>query len=361
VVIFDEVQTLPKELVLPTLSMLKDVQKIMGASFLFCTATQPAFEKTEKFNGIENIEPLVENPKEIFDATRRVSYHAIKNYQPVEISDLANKVKNEGVSILSIFNTKKQALLFYKEIQHYKDYKTFHLSTSMYPAHRKRVISEIRECLKNKEKILVASTQLIEAGVDFDFPCVFREIAPLESIIQSAGRCNREGKMDTPGRVFIFTLADASAPSRQYRSLANFAKGLYSGKEELLFEHGFFKEYYRKALDLFVDADKKKIEDDRKACNFKTIADKYQLIDNKTTSIFILCDESRILYESIRYKPMLSRTDFRAMQLYSVQVYDNFFKDQIGKLGREPQGYWLWHGEYSNEFGISTENPLMIV
>jgi hypothetical protein len=161
--------------------------------------------------------------------------------------------------------------------------------------------------------------------------------------------------------VFIFTLAVTSAPSRQYRSLAEFAKGLYYGKEELLFEHDFFKEYYRKALDLFVDADKKKIEDDRKTSNFKTIADKYQLIENKTTPIFILCDESRTLYESIRFKPILSRTDFRAMQQYSVQVYDNFLKDQIGKLGREPQDYWLWHGEYSNEYGISTENPLMIL
>jgi CRISPR-associated endonuclease/helicase Cas3 len=74
VVIFDEVQTLPKELVLPTLSMLKNVQKIMGTSFLFCTATQPAFEKSELFNGIENIQPLVEKPKEVFDATRRVNY-----------------------------------------------------------------------------------------------------------------------------------------------------------------------------------------------------------------------------------------------------------------------------------------------
>ena len=361
VVIFDEVQTLPKELVVPTLSMLKGVQNIMGTSFLFCSATQPAFEKTDKFNGIENIEPLVENPKEVFAATRRVEYFPVYNYQPISISDLANHVKNVNSSTLSIFNTKKQALLFFKEIQNIQGYKTFHLSTAMYPAHRKRVIGQIREDLKNNEKILVASTQLIEAGVDFDFPCVFREIAPLESIIQSAGRCNREGKMDYPGKVFIFSLADVSAPNRQYRSLAEFAKGLYNGKEELLFEHDFFKEYYRKAIDLFVDADKKKIEEDRNGLNFKTVAEKYQLIENKTTPIFILCDESRKLYENIRHKPMLSRADFRTMQQYSVQVFDNFFKDQIGKLGREPQGYWCWHGEYSNEFGISTENPLMVV
>lgn len=360
VVIFDEVQTLPKELVVSTLSMLTSVQKIMGTSFLFCTATQPAFERTDKFNGIENIESLVENPKEIFDATRRVCYNAVDNYQPISINNLANQVKTKGISTLSIFNTKEQALLFYKEIKKSLTCKTFHLSTNMYPAHRKRVIYEIRECLKNQEKIIVASTQLIEAGVDFDFPCVYREIAPLESIIQSAGRCNREGKMETPGKVFIFRLDNTSTPSRQYSSLANFANELYNGKEELLFEHDFFKEYYRKAIDLFVDTDKKKIEDDRKSLNFKTVAEKYKLIENQTISIFILSDESRALYESIRYKPIFSRADYRKMQQYTVQVFENFLKEHIDKLGVEPQGYRVWHGEYSNEFGISTNNPLMI-
>ena len=135
----------------------------------------------------------------------------------------------------------------------------------MYPAHRKEVINKIRESLINTEKIIVSSTQLIEAGVDFDFPCVFRETAPLESIIQSAGRCNREGKMKKPGKVFIFSIINSGAPDKQYRSLAEFANSLYKGNELLLFDHDFYKEYYRKTLKLFIDADKKKIEDERKA------------------------------------------------------------------------------------------------
>lgn len=356
VVIFDEVQTLPKELVLPTLSMLKNVQEIMGASFLFCTATQPAFEKSEQFNGIENIQPLVENPKEIFDATSRVKYHSINQYLPVSIIELSQNVIDIGNSALCIFNTKKQALLFFNEIKETFNFKTFHLSTSMFPAHRKQVIEAIRVCLKNKEKILVASTQLIEAGVDFDFPSVYREIAPLESIIQSAGRCNREGNMTEMGAVFVFTLEGSGAPNKQYRALSEFANSLYKGNEELLYEHDFFKEYYRKALNLFVDADKKRIEEDRKNFNFRTVAEKYQLIENKTTPIFILCDESRNLYESIRFKPFLSRSDYRAMQQYSVQVYDNFIKENIGKLSQEPQGYWKWNGAYNEDYGLSN-NP----
>ena len=232
-----------------------------------------------------------------------------------------------------------------------------HSSTSMYPDCNK-VIEEIRNCLRNKIKILVSSTQLIEAGVDFDFPCVYREIAPLESIIQSAGRCNREGKMTEMGNVFIFSIEDAGAPNKQYRAMAEFANGFYKKNETILFEHDFFGEYYRKAFRLFIPDDKKNIERARLGFNFKTVAEAYRLIENTTTPIFILCDESFDLYEQIRYKPILSRADYRAMQQYSVQVYDNFIKENIGKMGKEPQGYWKWNGTYDKDYGFSA-NPEM--
>jgi CRISPR-associated endonuclease/helicase Cas3 len=363
VVIFDEVQTLPKELVLPTLTMLRNVQRIMCTSFLLCTATQPAFGKTDNFNGIENIVSLVENPKVIFDATKRVKYSPINQYKPVTISELANLVLGKKISSLIIFNTKKQTFSFYKEIRPKIGFKAFHLSTGMYPIHRKRVIEDIRKCLNNKEKIVVVSTQLIEAGVDLDFPCVFREIAPLESVIQSAGRCNREGKMNKPGDVYIFSISleERPGPMKQYYSLADFANSLYNGKEELLFEHDFFGDYYRKAFQLFIPEDKYKIEQNRSHFNFEKVANSYHLIGDVTTPVFILCDDSKNLYERIRYKSHLSRADYRAMQQFSVQVYENFLKENITRLGREPQGYWLWHGDYSNEYGISTENPTHIL
>ena len=104
----------------------------------------------------------------------------------------------------------------------------YHLSTAMCPAHRKKVIKNIKDDLSQitKRKILVISTQLIEAGVDFDFPCLFRATAPLESIIQSAGRCNREGKMNGYGKVFIFNLQDGKMPNNTYAACAGFAEEL---------------------------------------------------------------------------------------------------------------------------------------
>ena len=366
VVIFDEVQTFPKELFIPTLSMLKDVHKIMNTSFLFCTATQPAFEKTGKFNGIDNIKSLVDKTEEIFNATKRVTYQTINNCNPISIQELLEKVIEKNTSVLCIFNAKAQTLSFFKELKKNisSSFRIFHLSTAMYPVHRKRVIDTIRNCLKNNEKIIVTSTQLIEAGADLDFPCVFREFAPLESIIQSAGRCNREGKLENPGEVFIFSLKDAATPDKQYRSMAEFATSLYKGSEELLNQYNFFTEYYRKMFDLFIPEDKFQILNNRKNLNFIDVANSYRIIKNNTKPLFVMKavdDESKPLYEKIRFKNMLSRDDYRAMQQYSVQVYDDFIQKNINKIGQEPQGYWVWHGEYDKDFGISTDNPLLIL
>jgi CRISPR-associated endonuclease/helicase Cas3 len=105
VVIFDEVQTLPKDIILPTLHMLKDVQTVMRTSFLFCTATQPAFEKRKGFDGIDTIYPLIDNPAEIYRETRRVEYNLLNNLEPIDSSNLLDAVAHEATSTLVIFWT----------------------------------------------------------------------------------------------------------------------------------------------------------------------------------------------------------------------------------------------------------------
>jgi len=245
VVIFDEVQTLPKDIVIPTLTMLKNMQSIMNTSFLFCTATLPAFEKRDRFNGLDSIVPLVENPEELFNKTRRVRYHSINNYDPVDYNELLTKAESQNCSLLAVFNTKKSAREFFASAVDINVWqKCYHLSTGMCPIHRKKIIKDIRKDLDDKKKIFVSSTQLIEAGVDFDFPCVFREIAPLESIIQSAGRCNREDKMSEHGRVFLFCLADAGMPDKLYKAASGFALDMIKENPERLHLHDFYTVYY---------------------------------------------------------------------------------------------------------------------
>ena len=360
IIIFDEVQTLPYNVTEPSLIMLENLQRLCRCSILFCTATQPDFETRKGFCGISHIESLVENPKQIFEQTRRVSYHPIDNYKEIAISELVDIVMRNNQSALVVFNTKKKARMFFEEIRNDAQYMLFHLSTSMCPVHRKEVIRKIKDALLLEKRVIVSSTQLIEAGVDMDFPTVYRELAPLESIIQSAGRCNREGKMrdegghETKGDVYLFTLIESGQPSKQYRSWSEFANLLYKGNETRLYTHDFYSFYYRELVKNFASTDKLCITNDRKKLLYQTVADKYKIIDNKTQLIFIFDynEKSLELYNSIKNRDFLTRQEHQQISQYSVQVYDKFLKDNIASVNVEKCGVLIWSGSYSKDFGL---------
>jgi len=357
VVIFDEVQALPKEVILPTLQMLKDVQAIMKASFLFCTATQPAFEKRDGFDGIGGICPLIDDPSALYKKTKRVEYQLLHDLQPVDYDELLKAVISGGKSVLVIFNTKKAALELYNRADKNGDWeKKHHLSTAMCPAHRKVVIKNIRDDLEAKKKILVVSTQLIEAGVDFDFPVVFRAIAPLESVIQSAGRCNREGTLgELGGKVFLFKLHDGGMPDKTYAACAGHAEELIKHDISQLHGHKIFNDYYAQVIRLYVDPDKFNINEARKRFDFETVKDAYHIIDTATEGLFVYNynDESRRLMHSLEHKEFLSRADYRKMQMYTVQVYKYFIIRNASMCRLMPQGFKVWYGNYDDKTGIS--------
>lgn len=358
VVIFDEVQTLPMGLISPTLQMLKDMNAVMKTSFLFCTATQPAFETRDKFKGIDSITPLIADPKVLYEKTKRVRYQLANKLEPLSETELFNLVQETDTAALVIFNTKKAALTFFELVQKSQHaYQTiYHLLTFMCPAHRKAVIAQIRADLKNEKKILVASTQLIEAGVDFDFPVVFRAIAPMESIIQSAGRCNREGKIPNQGGyVFLFRLEDNGMPPGLYSTCAGHAVELIRDDLEKLHEQTIFTEYYAQVVSLYVDSNKNKINENRGKFNFETVNNSYHLIDNETESLYCynFSPESRALFHALEHKEFLSREDFRNMQQYTVQVYPNFIFKNHELCPKTAQGFRVWYGNYNPETGIS--------
>jgi len=359
VVIFDEVQSLPKEIILPSLSMLKNVHKIMRTSFLFCTATQPAFQKRERFDGIENIFPLVDNPEEIFDKTQRVDYLLLEELIPVTLEALFETVRRVNSSALVIFNTKKGAREFYGlTVQRKESWEVmYHLSTAMCPSHRRRVIDAIRLDLKEGRKILVSSTQLIEAGVDFDFPSVFREMAPLESIIQSAGRCNREGRLPERGKVYLFRLKESKMPDRTYGACADYAQSLIQDDINRLHRHDFFHEYYSQVVNLFIDPDRNNILAAQANFDFETVNDSYRLIRNATQGLYIYNydQSSKDFFHSIERKEFLSRDDYRKMQVFTVQVYQNFLSQNFNMCVAMPQGFMVWYGNYDQNTGISVE------
>lgn len=357
VVIFDEVQTLPKEVILPTLQMLKDVQAVMNASFLFCTATQPAFEKRQGFDGISPIYPLIDAPGVLYEKTKRVNYRLLNDLNPIDYGRLLEAVSQEAGAALVIFNMKKAALEFYgctKKLGNWE--KKYHLSTAMCPSHRKEVIKNIRDDLEAKKKILVASTQLIEAGVDFDFPVVFRAMAPLEAVIQSAGRCNREGKLgQLGGKVFLFKIENGGMPDKTYAACAGHAEDLIKQDINQLHGHKIFNEYYAQVIRLYVDPDKYNINEARRQFNFKTVNDIYYIIRDTTEGLYVYnySDESRRLLHSLQNKEFLSRDDYRKMQACTVQVYKHFIIHNAAMCKPMPQGFIVWYGNYDRETGIS--------
>ena len=217
VIIFDEVQAVPLKCTNLFNEALNFLYKACNSTIILCTATQPAFEDTKRPLMREAAAEIISNTSEVFERFKRVDVKPIlkaDGYSCEQLAKLICQEEEKSDSILIIVNTKTAAeTLFDQVIDRNKERsgaskcKVFHLSTKMCPAHRRNCIEKIRSSLNNKEKIICISTQLIEAGVDISFQCVFRALAGLDSIAQAAGRCNRHGQEKT-GSVYVFNLQE---------------------------------------------------------------------------------------------------------------------------------------------------------
>ena len=202
VIILDEAQKLPENFLAPCAELLRLLVSDYGCTVVLCTATQPDLSAF----GLKEATELVPDVDGLYAALRRVDYHELGR---MEWPALADRVAQER-GALCVVNTRQDARDLYAELAKRKDDATFHLSTWMCPAHRRDTITQIRERLKAHLPTYVVSTSLIEAGVDLDFPAVFRALAGLDSLAQAAGRCNREGRLTNPdgtpahGQVYLF-------------------------------------------------------------------------------------------------------------------------------------------------------------
>ena len=191
VIVLDEAQTIPVELLKPALAALRELVLNYGCSIVLCTATQPALERRDDFVlGLEKVRPIIPDTMPLFHAFKRVE---VRTLGSLPDGELALRLANEKAA-LCIVNTRKHASRLYDQVAAMSETDDcFHLSTWMCGAHRRTVLKMIRERLNAKQPCRVVSTQLVEAGVDLDFPVVYRAEAGFDSIAQAAGRCNREG------------------------------------------------------------------------------------------------------------------------------------------------------------------------
>jgi CRISPR-associated endonuclease/helicase Cas3 len=211
VIIFDEVQNLPLKITHMFNAALRFLTHDCGATVVLCTATQPPLDKLPNEYRRLTIAPeyqIIQNPQELFEKLKRVEVHDERKpggWTNAEIADLAERALQEKGSVLIVVNTRPAALAVYQEIKGRNlGAALYHLSTNMCAAHREEVLEkEIKPKLEAREPVICVSTQLIEAGVDIDFGAVIRSLAGLDSIAQSAGRCNRHGLREDGGSVWI--------------------------------------------------------------------------------------------------------------------------------------------------------------
>jgi len=358
IVIFDEVQAIPVEKLKPCLEVIKELALNYGVTSLLCTATQPAFDFSAQFeSGLKNVNEIIRDVPALFSTLKRTEELFIGELNKQTI---ANRLV-ELEQVLCIVNTRQQALDIVEAMP--ESDSVFHLSALMYPAHRTRKLDEIRQRLTDKLTCRVISTQLIEAGVDIDFSCVFRAAAGIDSIAQAAGRCNRNGVSKIPKKVFVFEFPDNSACAF-FRQAAQSAKKIFkkfSGHlttpecVKMYFEDFFWKNEQRMDSDGIVEqclmAQSGNIQ-------FKDIAE-FKMIKSATIPIVVAVEESaERLVRSLEFAKHKGGI-LRQLQQFTVQVYPYQFDEIKDWLEITDSGIFvLRSGElYSEETGLKCKPP----
>lgn len=333
VVILDEVQSLPAGFLLSILDGLKELIAHYGCSVVLSTATPPALTARERFpDGLENVKPIIPSPGVLASQLKRVQYAWPDVDLPgIEWSELAQRLVSYS-QVLTVVHKRADARCLANELkQCVPDEPVIHLSALMCPAHRRVILKSIRETLQIGGLCRVVSTQLVEAGVDLDFPVVFRALGGLDSIVQAAGRCNREGKRKM-GEVVVFRSISKPPFGTPRKAL--------SVMESMLREYGtidiedvsVFEDFFRR-LYFLENKDVQGIQTERAGFNFATVGKAFQLIEDGFTQPLVVPygdAENRIsMLESLG--PSAER--LRALQPYTVQVYEQIFrrweKDEI--------------------------------
>lgn len=207
VIILDEAQTLPLPLLRPCMAAIGTLTTGYGASVVLCTATQPALSKQDGFErGLKNVRELAPDPQALYTQLKRVRVETVP--EPLSDDALAEQLRAQD-QVLCIVNSRAHARELFGQISDAPGAR--HLTTLMCPLHRRAALAEIRQDLKNQKPVRLIATSLIEAGVDIDFPTVWRAMTGLDSIAQAAGRCNREG-LRAEGIANVFTPEGRKAP-----------------------------------------------------------------------------------------------------------------------------------------------------
>jgi CRISPR-associated endonuclease/helicase Cas3 len=360
VIILDEAQALPAHLLTPILDALMHLTTHYGATVVLSTATQPAFESIPLVQKLQARE-IVPDPKQWFDALRRVEYDW-RTKQTLSWDEIALLLRAEPQA-LAVLNTKKDALALLDALD---DPAALHLSTLLCGAHRRAVIAEVKRRLVANEPCHLISTQVIEAGVDLDFPFVLRALGPLDSVIQAAGRCNREGKL-TRGRVVIVRPAEGSMPQGAYRTGVGITEKLLGSAALDVDDPAIPARYFRLLFET-VATDREGIQQLRAQLNYTEVAKQFRMIDEDTEDVIVTYGSAKKQQQveraiaQIRQNPAMARVILRQLRPFMVSLrtreaarcrrrglIGELLPDALPEVG-------IWHGRYDPLRGLSGDD-----
>lgn len=322
VVVLDEAQLLPPDFLQPILDVLNLLTRHYGVTVVLSTATQPAlatrayFDAKCNMRGLDSVREIVHDPDALYRALERVEVRLPADWNtPVSWDALAEEISQQD-SVLAIVNRRNDA----RELWQRMPEGTIHLSALMCGEHRSQTIWQIKERLKEGIPTRVVSTQLVEAGVDLDFPVVYRALAGLDSIAQAAGRCNREGRLPEKGEVLVFIPPQAAPPGllRKGEGACRSVLHAHIGNplERSLFARYFEKLYHACDLDAQGITGLLKVDGQSLAVHFRTAAERFKLIPDEDNAPVI-----------VRYR--------------GIDENDDTVEKLLGKLKSEGPERWL--------------------
>ncbi|MDR2427493.1 MAG: CRISPR-associated helicase Cas3', partial [Endomicrobium sp.] len=405
VIIFDEIQILPVKCVHIFNNAINFLVDICGVTVVLCTATQPLLDKVEKEKGAIKLPEkfdIINNAGSLFDTLKRVNVKCdLKKNNSTQIAEKAIKLAQENSNCLVVCNTTKSAREIFEIIQQDKEINAYHLSAKMCPVHRKNVLEQIFASLdkqrKNQldKKLIVVSTQVIEAGVDIDFNCGIRALAGLDSIAQTAGRINRNGLYNKERNLYVYEFEEELGAMEEIETGKNLSKKIFDEMgargcitPEIINE--YYKLYFFNRKDImdykikpigsllqYLSDNKAILEDYKRAhdgnnppiCmkqSFKEASEKFKPIDAPTHCVIVPYGEGqRIINELCNEKYNIGKIKElkKEAHKYSVNLYDSeiekFYKEKaINPINENIKVFYLKPCYYNENFGI-TNNPTL--
>lgn len=370
VIVLDEAQTLPPSLLLPIVEVLALLARDYGSTIVISTATQPVLGRSSIVStGFEHVREIMPQELRLFERLRRVSIRWPSSLEPVSYNSIADELARER-DVLAIVHRRADARLLCELVDaRLGQSSTLHLSALMCPQHRAEVLERIRAARARGEPMRLVATQVVEAGVDLDFPVVYRALAGADSIAQAAGRCNREGRMASPGEVRVF-VAPTSPPMGVLQTAFGVTRAMLSRGPLSLDDPSVFRDFFSR-LYRSVDRDARAIQDDRERLRFRETARKARLIeDGWAEPLVVPYGESPAIVSDLSARGP-SRALLRRLQRFTISVPRKLVEEWRGRslisdvagisvLASDPTAYDARFGLVCDRVGRSATRSLGI-